>query len=599
MSKLAILTLEYPPYKGGVARFISEVAAVEKINCTTIFSPAFINGNKIAYNDKRIIRYTLPHYFWPRWLFLFIKLLFSSKTWDYFIASAVLPLGTIAYLLNLFKKKPYTVFVYGMDILQLKKNSWKFFLARRILKRADKVIVISAYTKSLLKRFNVEKSRVTILYPQPFCTPEKFIPCFPKTLTDNIKNKKVFLSVGRLVERKNFDTIISVASKLTHRTDIHFVIVGNGPKYDLIKKRAAQVSNVTLLPCVTDNELAWLYSNCRAVIFIPVASQIDVEGFGITAIEASAFSKPVIASQTGGVVDAVENNISGIFVHPFNLDEISLAITRFADDDNFAKKIGLSGKQRYEEKFSNTSFIKKVGTLFSSPTKIPVSIIIPAYNAKNTIYECLDSIYQQSSQPEEIIVVDDGSHDGTSKIILSNFPGVIVLQQNNQGAPSARNKGAERSTQPYLLFVDSDMKLHPRMLEKEYRTLLLNPDIDFTYSSFKFGWKKFRAIPFNPEKLKKYNYIHTSSLLKRSAFPGFDTNLKRHQDWDLWLTINRRGGKGLAIPEVFYEIHTEKNRISHWLPSFIYRIPFADFFFPQLRRYNESAIVIKKKHKLP
>lgn len=84
-----------------------------------------------------------------------------------------------------------------------------------------------------------------------------------------------------------------------------------------------------------------------------------------------------------------------------------------------------------------------------------LSIIIPAYNAAAYLQPCLDSIFSQEYADFEVIVVDDGSTDGTAAL-LERYPKVKVIRQKNQGMSTARNRGIEEARGEYILFVDSD-----------------------------------------------------------------------------------------------------------------------------------------------
>ena len=84
-----------------------------------------------------------------------------------------------------------------------------------------------------------------------------------------------------------------------------------------------------------------------------------------------------------------------------------------------------------------------------------LSIIIPAYNAEAYLPQCLDSILAQKHQGCEVIVVDDGSTDGTAAL-LERYPDVKVVHQENQGMSTARNRGLDEARGEYILFVDSD-----------------------------------------------------------------------------------------------------------------------------------------------
>lgn len=86
-----------------------------------------------------------------------------------------------------------------------------------------------------------------------------------------------------------------------------------------------------------------------------------------------------------------------------------------------------------------------------------ISVIIPAYNAADMIVSCLQSVVGVGET--EVIVVDDGSSDGTAGLVRSEFPEVIVLQQPNKGVSAARNAGIQAATGDYLAFVDADDSL--------------------------------------------------------------------------------------------------------------------------------------------
>lgn len=91
------------------------------------------------------------------------------------------------------------------------------------------------------------------------------------------------------------------------------------------------------------------------------------------------------------------------------------------------------------------------------------TIIIPAYNAEDYLQRCLDSILSQEFTDYEVIVINDGSTDGTSAV-LKRYPTVKVISQSNQGMATARNRGLDAAQGDYILFVDSDDELMPHAL---------------------------------------------------------------------------------------------------------------------------------------
>ncbi|MFA5020706.1 MAG: glycosyltransferase family A protein [Patescibacteria group bacterium] len=224
-----------------------------------------------------------------------------------------------------------------------------------------------------------------------------------------------------------------------------------------------------------------------------------------------------------------------------------------------------------------------------------ISIIIPAYNAAKTIQRCLDGVFNQTYRDFEVIVVNDGSTDDLLLALSNCRRKLTILNQENKGAPAARNYGFKFSQDDYVLFLDADIVMKPTMLEKMLAALTADESADFAYSSFRWGWKRFKLWPFDFEKLKKMPYIHTSSLIRRGAFPGFDEKLKKFQDWDLFLTMTKKGGKGVWLDEVLFKALTG-GTMSTWLPKFIYKLPWL-----KLRgkdRYEQAAAIIRKKHNL-
>ncbi len=204
-----------------------------------------------------------------------------------------------------------------------------------------------------------------------------------------------------------------------------------------------------------------------------------------------------------------------------------------------------------------------------------------------------------------MIIVNDGSTDITHEQLIemvkcqmpapSNDSGsnVKCLYQSNLGAPVARNNGFKASNGAYVLFCDADVVMKPDMLEKMAKVLDENPDVSYVYSAFKFGWKKFKLWEFDAEKLKEMPYIHTTSLMRREHFPGFDPALKRLQDWDLWLTMLEQGHIGKWIPEVLFSVKTGGS-MSKWSPSLFTKLKIGD----KAKKYNESITVVKSKHHL-
>lgn len=192
-----------------------------------------------------------------------------------------------------------------------------------------------------------------------------------------------------------------------------------------------------------------------------------------------------------------------------------------------------------------------------------ISVIIPVYNGEAYLAEAVESIQRQNYDALEIIIVDDGSSDGT-KQIAANFKGnVRYVYQSNSGPSSARNRGLRMSHGNVIGFLDSDDLWPSNKLEIQLAYLVDNPLAEIvlgytqwmrlvTSTSEKFMFKKF-AEPYVMFNLG-------SALFRRSVFDKvglFDQTMRQAEDMDL-LTRALEGGVSIGVLKkvtLFYRIH--------------------------------------------
>jgi glycosyltransferase involved in cell wall biosynthesis len=232
-----------------------------------------------------------------------------------------------------------------------------------------------------------------------------------------------------------------------------------------------------------------------------------------------------------------------------------------------------------------------------------VSVIIPVFNHAGTLKSALKTILNQSYRPIEVVIVNDGSTDNFQNVmnnILSDKSfvelNITVINQENRGAPSARNRGFAASKGEYVIFFDADTIADPQLIEKMKEALDKNTRASYAYSGFKFGWKKMRPIAFDAEKLKVNNFIDVTSLIRRADFPVFDESIKKFKDWDLWLTMLEKNKTGVCLPEILYKkIVGGRTGISQWIPRFVYRLPWK---LKTVSDFEANRLIVLKKHGL-
>jgi hypothetical protein len=184
-----------------------------------------------------------------------------------------------------------------------------------------------------------------------------------------------------------------------------------------------------------------------------------------------------------------------------------------------------------------------------------VSVIVPAYNAEATLPDTVDSIQRQTFQDFELIVIDDGSTDGTLVWLRSVFDSRLqVFSYSNGGLTVARNRGIERSRGEFISFIDSDDLWTPDKLALQLQALRQSPEAALAYSwtafldqhgDFLFAKEaSYCEGDVYAELLRHCFVANGSNILVRTtcarAVGGFDTALPRAADWDFYLRIAAR-----------------------------------------------------------
>ena len=177
-----------------------------------------------------------------------------------------------------------------------------------------------------------------------------------------------------------------------------------------------------------------------------------------------------------------------------------------------------------------------------------ISVIIPTFNRKKTLKRAMQSVLMQSYAPYEIIVIDDGSDDGTKEWLKDNYPNVKYIYQMNSGVSSARNKGIKFARGDWIALLDSDDEWLPSKLKDQANEIELNPAAKFLHTNE--IWIRNGVRVNQMKKHKKYGgYIFekcldmcrispSSVLIKKDIFDEigmFDETLKVCEDYDLWL----------------------------------------------------------------
>ena len=179
-----------------------------------------------------------------------------------------------------------------------------------------------------------------------------------------------------------------------------------------------------------------------------------------------------------------------------------------------------------------------------------IDVIIPTYNRRHTLGRAIDSVLIQSLKPAEIIIVDDGSTDGTQELISINYPDITYIKSENKGVSAARNLGIKHSQSDWLAFLDSDDEWLPNKLEKQSAAISNQKEYKVVHCDeiwFRNGCRVNSKIKHQKyggsifEKCLPLCVVSPSAvIIHRVLFKElglFDENLPACEDYDLWLRI--------------------------------------------------------------
>ena len=365
--KLLMTASTFPRWKDDTEpRFILDLAeAMTEYYDVTVLVPAAIGAkDKEKFGKVKVIRY---HYFpihrletlcypgaiVPRikekkvrvllvpflFLSLYVNLFRLMPKYDMVHAHWLIPQGIIQ---GLFGKK-YIITGHGSDVRSLNIGPIKM-LKKRCLKRASHITAVSRHLKKEINDlYSNDKTSVISMG----CSLEQFDP---KHRVENYfeqEDKKVVLFVGRLVEIKGVRYLIRAMKHL----DAQLVIVGDGPlRGELENEAKAYTDKVKFLGARTHEQLSAIYAS--ADLFVAPSITADnggQEGFGLTIVEAMASGLPVIASNSGGIVDLIGNGEQGFLVEEKNSKQLADAMTLVLRNETLRKQMAKKAMEKAKE----------------------------------------------------------------------------------------------------------------------------------------------------------------------------------------------------------------------------------------------------------
>lgn len=338
MAKYVLVTLDYPPETGGVARYLAELVKQSRGAIRVI-----VPERHPADGPGDVTNGVFFRPGWPAWRPL-VSLLRRLK--ETVVVSHVFPVGTAAWIAKNLGGPEYAVVFHGLD-LRLARGPWKRWLLRRICRRASVLVANSEATKDeLRKRVPGAGNKLITLTPgvEDRQVPTRADARRALGLDDRTP---VVLSVARLVPRKGIDIALRAMSRIQRRSDVEYVVIGDGPDAERLEAVAGECRARVRWVKTAEEDEKWLWFAASDVFLLPVRDEgADVEGFGIVFLEAALAGVPSVAGESGGAPEAVRHERTGLVVKPTSVDQVEEAVETLLRDADMRVRLGTAAKER-------------------------------------------------------------------------------------------------------------------------------------------------------------------------------------------------------------------------------------------------------------
>jgi phosphatidylinositol alpha-1,6-mannosyltransferase len=391
MAPQLLLTYDFPPISGGIARWMAELARRYPPGSLVVSTGRHPDAPEVdATFPNRIDRLALPArrlrslqglLFWSRRAAVLTRQCGVEFIWCGNMKPASYPAKWTMERLG----TPFGILLHGGDLLILQHQVHQSLLKRRtaraLLASAAVLVANSRWTRdcclTLLSELEIEpaESQVQVV---PLGADQVFFR--PGVDTAAVRERhglgagRWLLSVARLARHKGIDTALRALSQLRDRyPDLRYAVVGSGEELGWLEGEARQLGvadRVRFLTHVPDHDLPAIY-NC-AEVYLGASRLMEqrVEGFGISIAEASACGIPVVAGRSGGIPEAVRDGETGLLVDAESPGAVSDALRLLLDDSTLRARLGGAGRRAVETYYNwdrVAGDLARIGHEFASP----------------------------------------------------------------------------------------------------------------------------------------------------------------------------------------------------------------------------------------
>ena len=378
--QILCITNDFGPRAGGIETFV--IGLIERLpknsvlvytssqDCSESFDDAWLKnyGVRVIRDKSKVL---LPSFRVGR----AVRKILREESISTVFFGAAAPLGLLSHGLRRAGATRIVALTHGHEVWWAKL--WPFSWAiRRIGTGTDHLTFLGDYTQSQISRALSKRAQGSMVKIAPGIDTDHFAPQPSAALLRadlGLADKKVIVSVGRLVHRKGQDTLIEAMPQILSGTpDAHLLFVGEGPYKDYLMKRAAELDvtrAITFIGRIQYSELP-RYICVGDIFAMPSRSRLaglEVEGLGIVYLEASACGLAVIGGKSGGAPDAVLEGETGYAVDGTSARDVAQAAIELLNNPERAARMGARGRQWIIEEWRWEIWASRFASLLAQP----------------------------------------------------------------------------------------------------------------------------------------------------------------------------------------------------------------------------------------
>jgi phosphatidyl-myo-inositol dimannoside synthase len=357
--KLLVVTNDFPPRVGGINHYVAELLRPFPPGEVTVFASSWPGDAEFDRTyPHRVVRSPQRSMYPTGPVRERVEELVPETRPDVILFGAAVPLAMMGRAIERRTGVPFAAFTHGVEVWAGQVPGTRAVLSS-IARNASLLMGVSQWTIDQLRSVVTSEPRIELM--PPGIDPERF---HPDVSDEEVRRRHgldghpVICCVARLTLRKGQDKVIRAMPWIAREfPDVRFLVVGSGPDRDRLEGLAyrKRVADRVIFAGEVPHDVLPQYFRAGDVFAMPCRTRklgLEVEGFGLAFLEASAVGRPAVAGDSGGAPEAVLQGETGLVVDGNEVDEVAEAIVDLLGNPEKAAKLGQSGADRVRREFT-------------------------------------------------------------------------------------------------------------------------------------------------------------------------------------------------------------------------------------------------------